>query len=608
MARSRNPFADPAASPQLPYGTVEPEQALGGRYKLAIPLTNRDDITLWEGYDETLSRPVLIWVIPPNHRRTEALLGAARDAATATDARFLRVLDVLEYGPIEPVSCIVSEYEPGCRLQDLLAEGPLSGLAAAWVTAQLAGALAPLHAQDLFHQRLSPATVILTPAGNVRIAGFLLDAAVTPREGPDGFEEQPSRGQKQRADLDALGQIFYASLCAYWPLLNDYEPADLYGLPPAPRGADGLLATPASLRPGMALNLDTVCIQTLEPRPDSAAIRRAADLASVLGRVLGTADASDQVAARVRSVLAEGETAHAHAAAPVDTDQLTGPTGLAWLSTMHWGEPGETSHDAEATPTGATTAPMDAMTDSTTTGPPPPPLEEPAFPQDLPRAGLLAGDDGETSSSLLPGRPHLAPEPRRLPVWLWGVVAVLAVALVLLLIKACSAPPPPAQPLSVPIAAGRDFDPAVDGGNGEENPGQLAAAFDGDPATSWSSLTYYDDPQLGGLKPGVGLVLDLGQTRHVTSVTLTLDALPVTVEVRAPTVDPTGAQAPMDSQRQWTAVVDPAKVATSPVTLTLATPADTRWLLVYFTSLAPLPDRPNRFHAVVAEVSVDAMP
>ena len=53
-----------------------------------------------------------------------------------------------------------------------------------------------------------------------------------------------------------------------------------------------------------------------------------------------------------------------------------------------------------------------------------------------------------------------------------------------------------------------DFDPQGD--PPEENPELAPLAVDGDPATSWRTATYLQNFGPGGLKTGVGLVLDLG--------------------------------------------------------------------------------------------------
>jgi serine/threonine-protein kinase len=60
----------------------------------------------------------------------------------------------------------------------------------------------------------------------------------------------------------------------------------------------------------------------------------------------------------------------------------------------------------------------------------------------------------------------------------------------------------------VEIASVRSFDPQ--GRDGEENEAQARLAVDGDPNTMWAT-DRYNTRAFGGLKPGVGLVLQLGQ-------------------------------------------------------------------------------------------------
>ena len=58
------------------------------------------------------------------------------------------------------------------------------------------------------------------------------------------------------------------------------------------------------------------------------------------------------------------------------------------------------------------------------------------------------------------------------------------------------------------------FDPGGDGGEGND---EVGLAVDGDPATAWTTETY-KTRALGGLKPGVGLIVDLGEARDVEEV------------------------------------------------------------------------------------------
>jgi hypothetical protein len=60
----------------------------------------------------------------------------------------------------------------------------------------------------------------------------------------------------------------------------------------------------------------------------------------------------------------------------------------------------------------------------------------------------------------------------------------------------------------------RDFDPL---GNGEENAPLTSKAIDGDLVTAWRTKQYAT-ANLGGGKPGVGLVFDLGSSRAVRRI------------------------------------------------------------------------------------------
>jgi hypothetical protein len=145
------------------------------------------------------------------------------------------------------------------------------------------------------------------------------------------------------------------------------------------------------------------------------------------------------------------------------------------------------------------------------------------------------------------------------------------------------------------IVAARDFDP--EGDPPEENPDQVPLAIDGKPGTGWRTLTYKDDPHLGGLKSGVGLVLDLGSQQQVGSLSITLVGAPTDVEVH---VTPPGvADAPAE-------LADTRRVAGTTVEGTQAVirldpKPRTRFVVVWLTKLPPAA---GGFRGEVAEVAV----
>jgi hypothetical protein len=147
----------------------------------------------------------------------------------------------------------------------------------------------------------------------------------------------------------------------------------------------------------------------------------------------------------------------------------------------------------------------------------------------------------------------------------------------------------PARPL--PGLTATDFDPQGD--PQEENAEEAPLAVDGDPETAWRTEGYFEQFGPGGLKTGVGLTIDLGDTRDVSSVELGLVGAPTDISVYLVDDEPTG-------------VADLTPIATGTadgeqLELTLERPVAGRYLVVWLTSL---PSSEGRFRGSVAEVVV----
>jgi O-antigen/teichoic acid export membrane protein len=145
----------------------------------------------------------------------------------------------------------------------------------------------------------------------------------------------------------------------------------------------------------------------------------------------------------------------------------------------------------------------------------------------------------------------------------------------------------------VPVSAA-SFDPYGDG-LGENN--QLAyLAIDGNPATAWHT-EWYASASFGGLKPGTGLLLDMGRTITISTVEVSLGRLPgadFQVRVGAAASSLTGLPA-----------VAQASDAGGQVSLHLTRPARGRYVLIWFTQLPPADASSGTFQASVYNVTVD---
>jgi hypothetical protein len=150
---------------------------------------------------------------------------------------------------------------------------------------------------------------------------------------------------------------------------------------------------------------------------------------------------------------------------------------------------------------------------------------------------------------------------------------------------------PPAQTI-VPVSAVA-FGPqgTADG----DNP-QIAARVLTDPALGWVTQ-WYASADFGELKQGTGLLLDMGRTVTITTVSLSLGSPPgAELELRLGAAPDFGALP----------VVTTATATGGLLSLPLTTPARARYVLVWFTRLPP--DGAGTYQAVVHDVTVRGQP
>jgi hypothetical protein len=332
----------------------------------------------------------------------------------------------------------------------------------------------------------------------------------------------------QRADTEAIGALLYAALTQRWPYSEGAYGLDgvIHG-----KGPREALATPDQVRAGVHRGLSDLAMRALVNNGATAATAR---------QPCTTPDDLAQELARLPRI------------PPADPTPSQLPN-FQRTTTYHQG-----GHAPGRSP-------------RTPAHPPPPQQAAPALP-------------GRTGTALK-----------------WGVSALLIAALGLgswqladALMHGDSqadptsptAPPadqgdPPApEPLAIREAT--DFDPWP--GDEEENPESVSGAIDADPATDWHTSNYYG-PGFGNLKPGVGLVLDLGEAQKIR--TLTVDALGATgVEFRAASPEATTMPTSLDDYN----VID--RATGESLTLRSQNPVETRFVLVWLTEL-PMGDDGN---------------
>lgn len=620
--------------------SIRPGDVLANRYRLVDLLTESGAGRFWRAHDRVLERHVALHVIAADDERAPGLLEAARRSATVPDRRLLRVLDADQ---VDGLCYVVNEWGMGRSLDVILAdEGPLAARRAAWIVSEVAASLAVGHDAGVAHGRLVPENVLVDRTGSVRVIGFCVDAAL------HGLP--PDRISTDVADL---GGLLYCAMTGRWPGVSRSQVASApqeHGRVLRPRQVRAGVPRTLDLLCDEVVNPYAGSNgQHARDGHDLTTARGIGDfLRSFVGDPAGLAEAE---AAGHGShdtgtlVLPRGSGTGTGTETSTGSSNGQGAGGAGAEATQvlrtegagDEGEAGPRQPASSELPTQAGLPIFDDdgddvswLTAAPVKPPPPPPFEEPperplfapepadGGPARRARPGAAAPTGGQdfwpwdtgtgTGTGVTPVEDD---EDEEVPgrSWLRLALGILAALVLLLAIvvafnlgrgrsplgavpsdeKSSSAPASsPAAPIK--DLSADDFDPQGD--PPEENPDLAPLAVDGDPGTAWRTMTYDQDLGPGGLKTGVGLVIDLGATHDVSSVDLTMVGSPTSVSLYVTDRVPTGVRDLTPAAR--------ATVGTRK-RITLADGASGRYLTVWLTSL---PRIEGGFRGEVAEVAV----
>jgi eukaryotic-like serine/threonine-protein kinase len=629
---------------------VGPSTVLGGRYAVQRRLEQQLRAERWSAHDTTLERDVVVVVFPADDPNADATLDAARRAAGVDNERLVRILDV---GRSEDVAFFVEEaLHEAHTVTHLLEQGGLPSEEVRRIAGETAAGLEAARGRGLHHLQLTPSSVWRTGDGDVKVTGLATAAALAgvdelgsteasrtdavgvvalayaaltsrwplPGKVP-GLEAAPhvvggvpapsEIAAGVPGDLDALCRLTlnddqgpltpgdFATQIAPWSrgMVTGLggtatQPVAVGDLSTSSRGVDKTLALPLPGRGGSAVGTSGRPAPPAEPaaQPDSDHDPDA-DAA-------GDSDPGQQHTAAAAATAVAGALGTAGHAAGQAAGAAAGKVGSF----------ARAAADKAAEKRAARVEAHEQAERSRVS------LED----------ALLAGDDDvEPPLPMLPPETAAAPTRDQSKMALAIIAAFVALATLVGfwgvsqfgsntgIDLSGSTPRPtvtvtgPAQtvtpgdtptqepstdeagePLAILKATG--FDPE---GDGSERNSEVPRVYDGDTSSFWSSEGYATS-NLGGLKPGVGVIVDLGQPAKVKEVTLALpDAADVTVYVGE------------DRDRDGATELGSSAGKKGKVTIT-AKDAEVagKYVIVWYTELSKVDD--GRFRATLAEITV----
>ncbi|WP_236833059.1 hypothetical protein [Blastococcus sp. KM273128] len=520
-------------------------------------------IQSWRAKDRVLNRDVAIRVHVPAGPAAHAWITRALTAGGLATPALAMVYDASE-GSGDPqapggAAYVVNEWIDGETLAERLRSGPMPERDVRLVLRRLAEGVAEAHRVGLAVGGLTLENVVLRPNGLV------------------GLRAVPAASGTVHGDITALGELLEACLTGVGPGARPATgPSDLVALARRAR----------STEPGQGLSSVAAMASLLAERPRTGPTPP-----------LPPNRAEEAEGGRRR----RGRDRRAEGAAPVRLE----PGALPPVPPVRPG--GDDEPPARS--------PHDTIAAGAALPPAPPAGEEEPF-------GVLHGG-GSTSADRYADHADLDEDDEdgarkhRLAVVALPLLALLVVialawwigSSVLSVTDAVdedidgSTPPATSAPVAeggeepavepgaaADIAGAQVYDPFGDGA--PENDDAVPLSYDGDPATSWPTLTYRGSPAFGNLKPGVGVVYDLGSPQDLAGVTVQTARPGATVEVRtADTADG--------------ALDDFAVAANGTLEQRTELPFDdtvtARYVLVWLTGLV---DGPDGFSAELAEVEI----
>ena len=527
--------------------TSEPGTRLAGRYRLVDQTVTGNGWTLWKAIDETLARPVSILTFAPGFPRIPQVVTAARAASRLTDPRMAQVFDVEDGGG---QAYIVLEWVGGDSLNDLLDGGPLDPAQACALICDAARAIAGAHALGQAHLRLTPDTLRWSRGSGIKITGLGIDAAL----GGDGLTGAAAY-DPALADTTALAALLYAALTGYWP---GEEPTRL----PAAPVSDGMVCTPRQVSADVSSGLDSVIIRSLLQRPtrQGPPIQSPAEFADQLFAVAPPAPLPEP-------------------APPTTTNYGYGGYGPDPNNPDSWAT-------ADRGPSG--TAPYQA----------PPSTQFPA-------AGYGGQQYAATGYQGAVGYQGKERRGGRGPV---AVVAVLVLIVVAVLVWAVGFRKPgpsaaanggnPSPQASAPAASSVlkpagvvTFNPYGTPPGNTENQVSVQGAIDNSLSTAWSTSYYYNRPNFGGLKPGTGLLINMGKEVKLSQVEVLFSSNggPTTAAIYLGN-NPEDTKATALSNFT---LVSPSVSVSGDHKFPVSSQATGQYILIWLTSLPKLPKTPT---------------
>ena len=251
----------------------QPEQLIGGRYRVVRKLGGGGMADVYLCEDLTLGRHVAVKVLLQRYLDDPTFVERfRREAKAAAGLNQQNLVSIYDWGEVDGTYYIVMEYVEGETLKDLIRRRDrLSGNEAVAVGLQLLAAVEFAHRSGIVHRDIKPQNVMIDRDGTIKVMDFGIA-----RAGDSGMTEagsilgtaqylapEQAKGYQvdERSDLYSVGVVLYEMLTGTVPFKGDSA------VTVALKHVNEVPAEPAELVPGMPYALNQIVLKAMAKDP-----------------------------------------------------------------------------------------------------------------------------------------------------------------------------------------------------------------------------------------------------------------------------------------------------------------------------------------------------
>ena len=202
----------------------------------------------------------------------ERFVSEAKSVAAMQHPGIVQIFEIAEH---ESLPYFSLEFVEGKDLQSTLKGTPWNPMSAAKIVATVCDAMQYAHDRQVLHRDIKPANILLDSDGNPKLTDFGLAKKIDgedhlTREGaivgtPSFMAPEQARGAlaeiSTRSDIYSLGAVLYQLLTGRAPFVSDSAMDTLAQV------INREPLQPRELQPGIPIDLETICVKTLQKDP-----------------------------------------------------------------------------------------------------------------------------------------------------------------------------------------------------------------------------------------------------------------------------------------------------------------------------------------------------